>query len=374
MDQTGKIKLKNSVFVVPGTERQLQIRAGDRTLKITGAQVELLAKVVEELRTERDVRQIVTNLPEYPEQNITSLLERLESLNLLEDPAASAPAGFTAQEAAYYTSQLQFFSHRAKNRFASQAALKNASVTVLGLGRIGSLVASNLLSSGVGHLHLVDSREVEEHDIGPVYGQKEIGRRRTEALSGQLNALNPFVRLTTATPGGDSREEIGRAIQGGDFVVVCEDDLAVRIYETVNEICLQKRIKWLAVNLSRQQGLIGPMVIPGETPCYRCYKLREKSNAAHIAEYEVFDDYLRNNPNHKVRQGSLRPFDSLIGSMAALEVVYALTHLAEPRSLSSLVVFDLSSLELEAHPILRLPRCPSCSPTRGRPKRKIYDI
>jgi molybdopterin-synthase adenylyltransferase len=373
MYSAGKVKLKNSVFVVPMPERQLQVRVGDRTLKISGAQVELLTKVVEELRTAQDVRQIIENLPQYSPQNITALLEKFESLNLLEDPAEKAPVEFSEPEAAYYASQLQFFSHRGKDRFAFQATLKQSRVTVLGLGRIGSLVGSTLLTSGVGSLHLVDAREVGSQDIGAIYGAEDVGRPRTDVLQARLQALNPFVRITTDQPRSDDREEVSRAIVG-DFAVVCEDDLALRVYETANEICLQKRIKWLAVSLSRQQGVIGPMVIPGETPCYRCYKLREKSNATHLQEYEVFDEYLRNNPDHNVKQGSLRPFESILGSVAALEVVHALTQLADPKSVGSLVVFDFASLALETHPILRLPRCPSCSPTRGKPKRKIYDI
>lgn len=373
MYSAAKVKLKNSVFIVPMPERKLQIRIGDRTLKISGAQVDLLTKVVEELKNARDVQQIVDKLPEYPPQSVTALLEKLESLNLLEDPSERGPVEFSEQEAAYYASQLQFFSHRAKDRFAFQTTLKQSRVTVVGLGRIGSLVCSTLLSSGIGHLHLVDERPVDAYDLGALYAADDLGKPRTDALQARLAALNPFAQITTATPRADSREEFSRAIDG-DFVVVCEDEIAVRIYETANEICLQKRIKWLAVNLSRQQGVVGPMVIPGETPCYRCYKLREKSNATHLQEYEVFEEYLRNNPDHNVRQGSLRPFESILGSVAALEVVHALTQLSDPKSVGSLVVFDFTNLALEAHPILRLPRCPSCSPTRGKPKRKIYDI
>jgi hypothetical protein len=64
----------------------------------------------------------------------------------------------------------------------------------------------------------------------------------------------------------------------------------------------------------------------------------------------------------------------VVGSLAALEVIYALTNLADPRSLGNLLAVDLFDLHLESHPILRIPRCPACSPTKDRPKRKVYDI
>lgn len=180
--------------------------------------------------------------------------------------------------------------------------------------------------------------------------------------------------MTGAAAGLETAEDVSGAVGACDFLVACEDDPAVKIFELTNEVCLGKKIPWLIVSLSKLQGVIGPRVIPGETPCYRCYKLRERSNAPSVDDYILFEDYLRNNPSHGVRQGSLRAFDCMIGSLAALEVVNALTNLADPKSLGSLLVIDPFDLELESHPILRLPRCPSCSPARDKPKRKIYDI
>ncbi|MCI0391368.1 MAG: TOMM precursor leader peptide-binding protein [Acidobacteria bacterium] len=374
MDMSSKLKLKSSVFVVPVDGRSLQVHSGERTLKMSGPQVELLSKVFDQLKVTRDFQEIVASQPDYPEESIASLLDKLESLDLIEDLTEQLPDGFSAREAAYYASQLQFLSHRAKDRFALQGRLKQARVTVIGGGRLGSVVASNLLGSGVGHLRVIDSRPVEDHDVGAVYAREDLGGARADVIVSRLGHINPFVELTGAATRLETGEDVSEAIGACDFVVVCEDDPAVKVFELANEVCLQKKIPWLGVSLSRLQGMIGPMVIPGETPCYRCYKLRERSNAAHVNDYISFEDYLRNNPGHSVRQGSLRPFDSIIGSLAALDVVYALTNLADPKSLGNLLIVDLLNLELESHPILRLPRCPSCSPARNKPKRKIYDI
>ena len=374
MSTTGRLALKESVFVVPVAEEHLQIRTGERSLKITGSQVGLLIRVLEQLDAGGDPDEIRSRLPEYPDEAITTLLGRLNSLGLLEDPGEHLAAGFDKQEAGYYTSQLQFFSSRSKNKFDPQKALKNARVAVIGVGRLGSIVASNLLSSGVGRLRLIDARPVGNHDIGPVYTQQDHGARRAEAARWRLGQVNPFVELSTADGEIDTAENLKQTIGDCDLLIVCEDEPAVKIFEAANEACLQKKIPWLGVGLSGVQGVIGPLVIPGETPCYRCYKLRERGNAPHVDEYTSFEDYLRANPDHQVKQGSLRAFDSLIGSLAALEVVYALTNISDPKSLGNLLVVDLLSFDIEAHPILRLPRCPVCSPTRDKPKRKVYDI
>jgi molybdopterin-synthase adenylyltransferase len=374
MATIGRLKLKNSVFVVPVAENHLQIRSGERSLRITGAQVELLVRVLEQLDEGGDLEQILGCLPEYPEQVITSVVSRLNTLGLLEEQSEKESAGFSTQEAAYYTSQLQFFSYRSKNRFDPQKGLKNARVTVIGLGRLGSIVASNLLSSGVGRLRLIDARPVDNHDIGPIYIHQDQGAPRAEVARLRLAEVNPFVELTTADGDTHTADSLKKTIGDCDLLVVCEDDPAVKIFEVANEACLQNKITWLGVSFSGVQGVIGPLVIPGETPCYRCYKLRERGNATHVEEYASFEDYLRANPNHQVKQGSLRAFDSIIGSLAALEVVYALTNLSDPKSLGNLLVVDLLSFDVEAHPILRLPRCPVCSPTREKPKRKVYDI
>lgn len=374
MNPSSKLKLKRSVFVMPDADRNLQVRSGERALKMSGDKVELLSKVLELLKFATDFREIVASLPGHAERDIAALLDKLGSLDLLENPAGRLPEEFSSQEAEYYASQLQFLSYRAKDRFVPQGRLKQARVTVIGCGRLGSVVASNLLGGGVGRLHVVDSRPVDEHDLGQVYAREDLGAARAEAIVSRLRQVNPFVELTGATAELETAEDVIGAVGACDFLVVCEDDPAVKIFEIANEVCLRKKIPWLSVGLSKLQGLIGPMVIPGETPCYLCYKLRERNNAPSVDDYILFEDYLRNNPSHGVRQGSLKAFDCMIGSLAALEVVNALTNLADPKSLASLLVIDPFDLELESHPILRLPRCPSCSPARDKPKRKIYDI
>lgn len=367
-------KLRNSIFVVPGAEKNLQIRSSEKTLKVTGDQVELLSKVIAQLKESREIAEVAANLPEYPQQTVFAIVERLSSLGLLEDTSEQLPNGFSDEEAAYYSSQLQFFSLRAKDRFAHQLALKNARVVAVGLGRIGSVVVSNLLGSGVGRLRGFDARRVDEQDLGPVYNHHDRNLPRADAILTRLGNSNPFVKFTAESAKLDSVDDVKNLIEDCDLLIVCEDDPAVRVFETVNDACLQKKVRWLGVSLFGSQGVIGPMVVPGDTPCYRCYKLRERSNAPHLEEYVSFENYLRDNPDHNVKQGGLRLFENVVGSLAALEAVYALTGLADPRSVASLLTVDLYNLEIESHPVLRLPRCPSCSPTRDKPKRKVFDM
>lgn len=54
-------------------------------------------------------------------------------------------------------------------------------------------------------------------------------------------------------------------------------------------------MRWCAASIEGVEGIIGPTIIPGETPCYMCYKMqtaatREKSYSDAMAYYEYLDN------------------------------------------------------------------------------------
>jgi len=74
--------------------------------------------------------------------------------------------------------------------------LKDLSVTILGLGGLGSNVAVALVRSHIGKLYLVDYDVVERSNLNrQYYFTKDIGIKKTEALKAILQSINPEVEV-----------------------------------------------------------------------------------------------------------------------------------------------------------------------------------
>ena len=73
-----------------------------------------------------------------------------------------------------------------------------ARVGIAGLVGLGSHIAFALARTGVGHLHLVDFDVVEPSNLNrQCYRICDLGKPKTEALTEQLRAVNPYLTITT---------------------------------------------------------------------------------------------------------------------------------------------------------------------------------
>lgn len=76
--------------------------------------------------------------------------------------------------------------------------IKSASVGIMGLGGLGSMVALALARIGVGHLLLVDYDVVEPSNLNRQnYYIDQVGMKKTEALKYNLSRVNPYLKLDT---------------------------------------------------------------------------------------------------------------------------------------------------------------------------------
>ena len=98
--------------------------------------------------------------------------------------------------------------------------LKKAKVCILGLGGLGSNVATLLARSGIGYLKLVDFDIVEASNLNrQQYRISHIGMKKTEAIRTIIKEVNPFVEVEILNKKID-RENILSIV--GDVEIVVE--------------------------------------------------------------------------------------------------------------------------------------------------------
>lgn len=101
--------------------------------------------------------------------------------------------------------------------------VKKASVGIMGLGGLGSLVAVALARVGVGHLLLADFDVVEPSNLNrQQYFIDQIGEKKTKALKENLARINPYLRVELID-GVLIEDSIPSLFNGVDVLAECFD-------------------------------------------------------------------------------------------------------------------------------------------------------
>lgn len=131
-----------------------------------------------------------------------------------------------------------------------------ATVLVDGDGPLAIGVVIGLAAAGVTVCHRARGT-VRAADLGTGLLDADVGRPRSDAATDAVRRLVPDARTgaPTARP---------------DLVVLC--DAAIPDPVRVDAL-LADRVRHLPVRLSDGLGVVGPLVLPGRTPCLRCVEL-----------------------------------------------------------------------------------------------------
>jgi adenylyltransferase/sulfurtransferase len=264
--------------------------------------------------------------------------------------------------------QLHFFHELELEPHEVQRKLGNSAVVVWGLGGPGASVAMALAAAGVGLLRCVDALPVSRTDphMIPAFAPAEVDRNRAEVVCAKILERFPRVEAAAVTdPVADDADAL-RIIEGADLVVYCADAGMATHAFILNRACLKANIPWTSCAVSGFEGILGPTVVPNETPCYLCYKMRAVACAANpeddLAHLRRLDRRKRDDSDRRENH----PFSAgAVGHLIGLEALKCLTGIAEPSALGRIVVLDFLTLACRAHTVLRMPWCPACSPTAG---------
>ncbi|MFC0215895.1 TOMM precursor leader peptide-binding protein [Paenibacillus chartarius] len=115
-----------------------------------------------------------------------------------------------------------------------------------------------------------------------------------------------------------------------------------------NDAAFARKLAWLPVQCSGASARIGPIVVPGETSCYRCVKLRMQSHGA--------DDMPGVQPANGLAY-------SLLMHVIAQECLKWLRRRETgdlPLTYQHMLEFDAYRLQGDVQPVYKIPTCPTC--------------
>jgi adenylyltransferase/sulfurtransferase len=228
-----------------------------------------------------------------------------------------------------------------------QRALGAATVAIVGLGALGTVIADTLCRAGVGALRLVDRDFVELSNLQrqTLFTERDAQERLPKAVAAarRLGEINSSIRIEPLIrdlhPGNTEA-----TLRGADLVLDGTDNIETRLL--INDACLKLGIPWVYGAALGAQGN-AMTILPGQTPCLRCLI----PDAPPPGAMPTCDS-----------EGVLAPITGLIGAWEAAEALRLLTG-QPPRP--GLLLADVWQGDVRVVELERRPDCPAC--------RGVYD-
>lgn len=268
---------------------------------------------------------------------ISAGLEYLDSRDLIAEGDAGIQA-LSLAELDKYSSQMRVLAKSFPSPLAAeptseevegmrlQASVKNARLLITDAGEVATALARLLARAGFGHVTLTAPR-TQGPGLDAVSDAPENGASKKPAL-----------------------------------VIHCPDSFAAERCEQVNRACLKERVPLLPYRRVGLEVEIGPLIVPYETACYTCYAKRREA---------VLSPWER---QRAAANDDLGVFSVPLGlDFLVVEALKIALGRAEPVTQGRLLRLSFVGGIPELHPVLKLPRCPSCGVHRVKPARKLLE-
>ena len=223
-----------------------------------------------------------------------------------------------------------------------QEKISRGAAVVIGLGALGTVIATHLCRAGVGRLRLIDRDFVERSNLQRqfLFDEKDARSRIPKAVAAaeKLRAVNSEILIEEVTADLTPRNA-EQLLQGADVVLDGTDNLETRFL--INDVALKTMKPWIYGAVLGAEGMT-MTVIPPRTPCLRCL-IPEAPRPGTAPNCDT--------------EGVLSMASALVASLQSAEALKVLTGSDPRKSLLRIDVWAGEFLELSVHP---RPECPAC--------------
>jgi bacteriocin biosynthesis cyclodehydratase domain-containing protein len=246
---------------------------------------------------------------------------------------------------------------------------------VTAIGRAAAPAVESALALLAGHRMLVDgpplSGALAPNEVAAARFEAALGalapaevHRRlgasTVAIAGTAPAADELIRLLEACGIGAVRRVERADVEGVDLAVAAPAPEEAASLLDWNDARLRDGVPWLPMlPFDGRFAIVGPLIVPGESACFRCYQLRRAANS------DLGDDH---DAVEAVTTRAATPLPIAVaatGLAATIAVGWLARH---DRGLPGrlLAIEHVMLPGVATHFVLRVPRCPVCGDPRDR--------
>ncbi len=268
----------------------------------------------------------------------------------------------------------------------SRERLAGLRVAVVGLEGAGAHAAVSLAACGVGELVLVDPFPCQPGNLALMpplmLGADALGRPRDQVLKQLLEGQGAGTRVAIGIEvgagigdaSGITSEALLTLARTCHLLIGAVDKGLSVANRWVNRASLTHDVPAIFCQLAGHVAVVGPLVVPGQSACWACWRRRTAACADSYPEATAYEDFLDQQRQSRLHQRPALPaLAAYAGSLVALEVVKLLLGVPAGSGAATLVgrvhEFDGLRFHSDTHPLLRVPDCPECGdrPRQSQP-------
>jgi molybdopterin/thiamine biosynthesis adenylyltransferase len=224
-----------------------------------------------------------------------------------------------------------------------QTKLLNSTITIIGVGGLGSPVAYYLTAAGIGHLKIVDFDTVEVSNLHRqiLHFTHDINKEKTKSAFEKLHSLNPDVDIEILnemiTP-----HNVKSILQNSNFVIEGSDNIQTKML--INDACISLKIPFTIAGVLRFHGQIMSVIPERKTTCYRC----------------VFGE-IKDSPSSMScsQAGVIGTIPGILGCLEATEAIKYILNVGDLIA-NKILYIDLLENSFRAIDVVRNEKCLAC--------------
>jgi thiazole/oxazole-forming peptide maturase SagC family component len=332
------MKLKSLRVHVIESDDGVILRRGCSALKIAGdGAAEAIKKVLKKTIDGATHDEICELFAASAKPAVEELIERLIARRLLVREDSDSGVALKNE-----TTLDIFYWHFGERANKAIERLKRSRIVILGVNYISRQLATSLSASGIHHFQLVDHPQLRNLALFDTAG---------ELKSDQWSLMPP------RSWGGACD------FHSLDCLVATSDFGSLEAMREWNKLCIQHGRHFMPVVLKNMIGYIGPLVVPHETACFECLYARQNSlmrdpDSVRVVERDGFEG--------QNVVGFHPSMASILGDLAAFELTMFCSEVMPSRKVGELIEVSLLAKSMTVRNVLKVPRCPVCSPLTKR--------
>ena len=314
-----------------------------------------LLRLLEFLSTPRTADEVTA----YAREHASLSAEEIETL-LEELSRAEVISTVELDTGSRYARHLLYYDLLGLDAAWAQRRLGEAVVGLVGMGGIGTGVATLLAAAGVGTLVFSDGDVVEVSNLTrqTLFGEAVVGQAKVAVAAARLGELNPEVTLRPVQESIAGVDLYERHFADCEFVVLSADS-PPDVHAWTSDAAMRHGFATSNAGYIEAFGVVGPLIVPGGTACYECLRT--------TGDLQTPGGATPRNLNAEHQAPSFGPLNAMVSAMQANEVIRHLLGL-RTETASCRILMDSTTYELHRERFERNPACPSCGPLASVPK------
>jgi len=306
-------------------------------------QTRLLWKIIKNFKIPTSVEELISKdiIKQKESKEALNLVESLFLKNILIKPSEDI-------------TNLYF-----KTIFKSETQLSQYTIGMIGVGYLGFRILFELLKLGIKKITFCDERNVKNAELeANFFGLNNLRDNESyvTTITSYLSSLGydfPGKELKL-----DDEEGIISIFKNVDFGIVSLEFFSPTIFHTINKIAISTKKPWVLVYVDGSEGIIGPIIIPGETACHSEVEVQREATIRFKDEYLLYKEYLEEEKLN-VPNLVLPLYLNIVSNWATIFITHFLMN-KDPSLIERVVLINFEDLSINFSSVMKIPRCPAC--------------